>query len=70
MMVIPKKSDQISFKIITPVNDAPTFQFPLHWGSVPTILKGWFDRILLTEFAFILPDCRYEKGLLKVRNTF
>ena len=46
------------------------FQFPLHWGSVPTILKGWFDRILLCEFAFILPDCRYEKGLLKVRSTF
>ena len=33
---------------------------------MPTILKGWFDRVLVSGFAFILPDHRFERGLLKV----
>jgi NAD(P)H dehydrogenase (quinone) len=28
------------------------FQFPLWWFSVPAILKGWFDRILVKGFSY------------------
>ena len=27
-------------------------QFPLWWYSLPAILKGWFDRVLTSGFAF------------------
>lgn len=44
------------------------FQFPLWWFSVPAILKGWFDRILVKGFAYdtgkILSD-----GLLKGKTA-
>lgn len=32
--------------------DLVIFQFPLYWFSVPAILKGWFDRVLATGFAY------------------
>lgn len=32
--------------------DAVIFQFPLWWYGVPAILKGWFDRVLVSGFAF------------------
>lgn len=28
------------------------FQFPLWWFSVPAILKGWMDRVLVKGFAY------------------
>lgn len=27
--------------------DIIIFQFPLWWSSVPAILKGWFDKVLI-----------------------
>lgn len=32
--------------------NAMAFIFPLWWWSVPAILKGWFDRVLTSPFAF------------------
>lgn len=32
--------------------DAVIFQFPLWWGGVPAILKGWFDRVFVKGFAY------------------
>lgn len=32
------------------------FQFPLWWYGPPAILKGWFDRVLVSGFAFGLHD--------------
>lgn len=31
-------------------------QFPLWWYGPPAILKGWFDRVLVSGFAFGLVD--------------
>jgi len=39
------------------------FQYPLWWFSVPAILKGWFDRVLATGFAWDFGRM-YDKGLL------
>ncbi|PIP67909.1 MAG: NADPH dehydrogenase [Candidatus Omnitrophica bacterium CG22_combo_CG10-13_8_21_14_all_43_16] len=38
-------------------------QYPLWWFSVPAILKGWFDRVLATGFAWDFGRM-YDTGLL------
>lgn len=32
--------------------DALVIQFPLWWYGMPAILKGWFDRLFISGFAF------------------
>ena len=32
--------------------DTIVFQFPLWWYGMPAILKGWFDRVFVSGFAF------------------
>lgn len=32
--------------------DALVVQFPLWWYGMPAILKGWFDRVFISGFAF------------------
>nr|KAF6411153.1 NAD(P)H quinone dehydrogenase 1 [Rousettus aegyptiacus] len=41
--------------------DLVIFQFPLHWFGVPAILKGWFERVLIGEFAYTYA-AMYDKG--------
>ncbi|KNX38610.1 NAD(P)H-dependent oxidoreductase [Luteipulveratus halotolerans] len=36
--------------------DTVMLQFPLWWYGVPAIMKGWFDRVLTSGFAFWLRD--------------
>ena len=53
--------------------DLIIFQFPLHWMSFPSIMKGWFDRVFTENFAFVYsldpPFYVYDGGLLKVSYT-
>ncbi|KAM9637034.1 ribosyldihydronicotinamide dehydrogenase [quinone] isoform 1-T3 [Morphnus guianensis] len=44
--------------------DLMIFQFPLYWFSMPAIMKGWMDRVLVQGFAHEFPNC-YDSGLLK-----
>uniref|UniRef100_A0A8B9C2G1 Ribosyldihydronicotinamide dehydrogenase [quinone] n=1 Tax=Anser brachyrhynchus TaxID=132585 RepID=A0A8B9C2G1_9AVES len=44
--------------------DLLIFQFPLYWFSMPAIMKGWMDRVLVQGFAHEFPNC-YDSGLLK-----
>lgn len=46
--------------------DVIVFQFPMYWLSVPAILKGWFDRVLVPGFAFGIPHNTYDNGYMKV----
>ncbi len=39
------------------------FQYPLWWFSTPAILKGWFDRVLMTGFSWDFGKL-YAQGLL------
>ncbi|WP_454806078.1 NAD(P)H-dependent oxidoreductase [Paraburkholderia fungorum] len=41
--------------------DLLVFVFPLWWGGVPAMLKGWFDRVLAYGFAYA-DGRRYEHG--------
>lgn len=36
--------------------EAIIFVYPTWWSSQPTILKGWFDRLLVNDVAWYLPD--------------
>lgn len=44
------------------------FQFPLWWFSVPAILKGWFDRVLVKGFAYDAGKV-FDQGLLKGKTA-
>lgn len=32
--------------------DLVIFSFPIYWFSVPAILKGWFDRVLVSGYTY------------------
>lgn len=36
--------------------DAVAFFFPIYWWSVPALLKGWIDRVVITGWAFSFKD--------------
>ncbi len=38
--------------------DTLIFVYPTWWYGLPAILKGWLDRVLLPDVAFLMPDDR------------
>lgn len=44
------------------------FHFPLWWGNVPAVLKGWFDRVFAMGFAWSA-DNRYSEGMLRGKRA-
>lgn len=48
--------------------DLLILQFPLWWGGVPAILKGWIDRVLAYGFAYV-DGARFESGLFKGKHA-
>ena len=50
------------------VADILILQFPVWWGGVPAILKGWFDRVLAYGFAYA-DGRRFDTGLFKGRRA-
>ena len=44
------------------------FIAPMYWGSVPAILKGWFDRVLVRGKAWDINKW-HETGLLKGKKA-
>jgi NAD(P)H dehydrogenase (quinone) len=48
--------------------DLIIFEFPLWWGSVPAIMKGWFDKVFALGVVWD-GDHRYETGLLGGKQT-
>ncbi|MCR8842105.1 NAD(P)H-dependent oxidoreductase [Paenibacillus sp. SC116] len=48
--------------------DLVIFIFPLWWHSVPAILKGWFDRVLVPGFAYGRNQT-FANGLLKGKRA-
>lgn len=44
------------------------FVYPLWWGGMPAILKGWFDRVMAYGFAYA-DGQRFDSGLFKGRHA-
>ena len=44
--------------------DSVVFVFPTWWFSLPAVLKGYFDRVLLPGVAFLLPEASKEGASL------
>lgn len=51
--------------------DLVLFVFPMWWGSVPAILKGYFDRVLLKGFAWdVEPTYQlFQSGIFKGKRA-
>jgi NAD(P)H dehydrogenase (quinone) len=47
--------------------DLLVVHFPLWWGGMPAILKGWFDRVLAFGFAYA-DGKRYDSGYFRGRR--
>lgn len=47
--------------------DLLIMQYPLWWGGMPAILKGWFDRVLAMGFAYA-DGQRYDTGFFRGRR--
>ena len=51
-----------------PEADLLILQFPLWWGGVPAILKGWFERVLAYGFAYA-DGLRFDRGVFRGRRA-
>jgi NAD(P)H dehydrogenase (quinone) len=50
--------------------DLVIFQFPIWYGGMPAILKGWMERVLATGFSSDMFQGKiYDQGLLKGKQA-
>ena len=50
--------------------DLIIFQFPIWYGSMPAIMKGWFERILANGFASNMFEGKiYENAMMKGKKA-
>ncbi|MCV3273132.1 NAD(P)H-dependent oxidoreductase [Roseobacter sinensis] len=63
-------SEELDLYVDTPANRVPVAQdvedvlwcdtlifiYPTWWYGLPAMLKGWLDRVLLPDVAFLMPD--------------
>jgi NAD(P)H dehydrogenase (quinone) len=47
--------------------DLVVFQFPIWWFSMPSILKGWLDRVFV--YGLFTSQQRYDKGVFSGRRA-
>jgi NAD(P)H dehydrogenase (quinone) len=40
--------------------DTLIFVYPTWWYGLPAMLKGWLDRVLLPDVAFLMPDAGHK----------
>ena len=60
-----------SYADLVAESDVIAFVFPMWWAGPPSMLKGFFDRVLVPGVAFRMSDNgRIHPGLTHVRNVF
>lgn len=48
--------------------DALVFVYPTWWSSLPAILKGWLERVMVPGVAFVFDDVgKVQRGLTNVK---
>lgn len=50
--------------------DVLIFNFPMWWFGLPSILKGWIDRVFAMGFAYGNGKGVYENGIFKEKTAF
>ncbi|CAB4254854.1 similar to Kazachstania africana KAFR_0B05180 hypothetical protein [Maudiozyma barnettii] len=57
--------------------DIVIFQFPLWWFTMPAIMKGWFDRVFTSGYAYNIGEHnknrsgdRYGEGMMAGKRAF
>lgn len=51
--------------------DTLIFVYPTWWYGLPAVLKGWLDRVLLPDVAFMMPDAEgatIQPGLSHIKR--
>lgn len=49
--------------------EALVFVYPVLWGTLPSLLKGWFDRTMVVGVALKLVNGKVKRNLTKVRKV-
>ena len=49
--------------------EALVFVYPVVWGTLPALLKGWFDRTMVVGVALKLVNGKVKRNLTKVRKV-
>ena len=49
--------------------EALVFVYPVVWGTLPSLLKGWFDRTMVIGVALKLVRGKVRRNLTKVRKV-
>ncbi|MFJ8938832.1 NAD(P)H-dependent oxidoreductase [Streptomyces sp. NPDC102365] len=50
-------------------SEAIVWQFPIHWYSLPALLKKWLDEVMLRDFAYDSGPLLTGRTLLAVTST-
>lgn len=49
--------------------EALVFVYPVVWGTLPALLKGWFDRTMVVGVALKLVNGKVKRNLTKIRKV-
>lgn len=49
--------------------EALVFVYPVVWGTLPSLLKGWFDRTMVVGVALKLVRGKVRRNLTKIRKV-
>ena len=67
---MPLEPDVLRSQELIKWADHLVFFFPVWWGTLPALLKGWLDRTLMSGFAFQYePNQALPTALLKGRTA-
>lgn len=69
---VGKSTDKLveKYQQIIKESDQVVFIFPIWWNNVPAMLKGFFDKVFIKEFAFVEENGRPKGLLTNIKSGF